>query len=90
MRQRINRLLMLGKRGLTGPIFQRIGGRLWAHAGVVQRGPRMESASIQAGCQTFLVETTEEYVGDPSATWVVKILGVGDFPATGESYEPPT
>jgi hypothetical protein len=29
MKQRINRLLMLGKRGLGGPLFQRIGSSLY-------------------------------------------------------------
>lgn len=96
MRQRINRLLMLGKRGLTGPVFQRIGARLWAHAGRIGDlggglpAPRMTAASVVPGCVSILVDASEDYVGDTSATWIVKIAGVGDFPATGEPvYEVP-
>jgi hypothetical protein len=91
MKQPINRLLMLGKRGLNGPIFQRVGQRLFAIGPPGNRTGIRVSGGLSAssaegsnpGALTLIINATNEN-GDPIAWSLSESLAWASFsPASG-------
>jgi len=70
MKQPINRLLMMRTRGLSGPFFQRVGARLWAHASGFMSGLRGSSKPWTGTepycCMDFSQATIEPAAPNPN------------------------
>jgi len=70
MKQPINRLLMMRTRGLSGPLFQRVGARLWAHAsgfmGGLRAGFKPWTGTKPYCCMDFTQATIEPSAPNPN------------------------
>jgi len=74
MKQAINRILMLRTRGLSGPFFQRVGGKLLAHSSgaaiamesVVTPEPNLGFTMWDDGETYWDVDTR---TNEPATTW---------------------